>query len=438
MGCAATSPNIVQQALAMNKRVLLLLALLLIVMPASAQDTPISAELTAQMDTLEDYTMQIRGLDELVDVSRDFPTRQELIDYLEELYSRDLAAADLLDAELLYKGLGMLPLETDLREVYLTLLGSQVAGFYDTDTEIMNVIPTIGDDPGESLSLTEQIIYVHEYTHALQDQHFNLDRLQSEELADQPDQSLALLALVEGDATAVMNLYTQAATAQNPFAALGLLIEGVQAGNLFLPEGIPTALVSELAFPYEDGLNFVVNVYEDGGWEAINAAYENPPTTTEQVLHPDKYLAGEGALNVVLGDRGLAPSTKWETIWDTTLGEFYLREHLRAGLSRTQSARAAAGWGGDHFRLYHKRDTGEIGWVMSIQWDSEAEAREFNELYLDYAEERIGSSSRDVVGVDCWSNAQESICWMPDEDEPYTYLSYGTTQDIARALMAMG
>lgn len=421
----------------MSKQALLACLLaLLVVLPAAAQDT-ISPALTEQMDALEAYTMRVRGLDEMADVSREFPTRQQLIDYLEAQYSRDLAAADLLKAELLYKGLGMLALDTDLRSVYLTLLGSQIAGFYDTDTGIMNVIPTVGDDPGSSLSLTEQAIYVHEYTHALQDQHFDLGRLESEELMNAPDQSLALLALVEGDATAVMNLFTQAASVQNPFAALGMLIEGVQAGNLLLPEGIPPALVRELAFPYEDGLNFVLAVYRAGGWDAINAAYDNPPTTTEQVIHPEKYLDGEGALDVSLGDRGLSPGPAWDAVWDTTLGEFYLREHLRAGLSRAQAAQAAAGWGGDRFRLYHQPETGDIGWVMAIRWDSDREAREFQRLYPDYARARTGSPARGVLGVNCWSGEAESICWAQDEDEPYTYLSYGTTLDIARGLLAM-
>jgi hypothetical protein len=419
----------------------LLLALLILVPAAAAQEAApdaISPALTEQMDALEGYTIRSRGLAELTDVERDFPTRQELISYLEDLYSRDLAAADLLRAELLYKGLGMLPLDTDLRSVYLTLLGSQVAGFYDTETKVMNVIPTLGDDPGDALSFIEQIIYVHEYMHALQDQHFDLARLDSEELLNQPDQSMALLALIEGDATAVMNLYTQSATAQNPFAALGLLIEGVQAGNLFLPEGIPPALVRELSFPYEEGLNFVVAVYGEGEWEAVDAAYVSPPTTTEQIIHPEKYLSGEGALEVALGDRGLPPSPDWETVWDTTLGEFYLREHLRAVFPRTQAGRAAAGWGGDHFRLYYNPETGEIGWVLAIRWDSLAEAREFHRVYPEYAEERTGARARDVLGVSCWTGEAESICWSPDEDEPYTYLSYGTSQDLARGLLAMG
>ncbi|MCA9906842.1 MAG: hypothetical protein KC547_23465, partial [Anaerolineae bacterium] len=76
--------------------------------------------------------------------------------------------------------------------MFIEVLGSQVAGFYDTETGVMNVIPVIGDDPGEGLSLTEQIIYVHEYTHALQDQHFTLDSLIDEgDIADHPDQLLA-------------------------------------------------------------------------------------------------------------------------------------------------------------------------------------------------------------------------------------------------------
>src|SRR5690606_23013873 len=125
--------------------------------------------------------------------------------------------------------------DVNLRDVYLELLGAQVAGFYDSDTKMMNVVPTSGllsDD----LTLTEEIIYVHEFTHALQDQFFGLDPLiEPEEVAKHPDRALAAISLVEGDATAVMQVYVQNVVSRNPMAAFQILGEGLQAGNLFLP-----------------------------------------------------------------------------------------------------------------------------------------------------------------------------------------------------------
>ncbi|PJF25562.1 MAG: hypothetical protein CUN53_12160, partial [Phototrophicales bacterium] len=264
--------------------------LLLSVLSVSAQDdAPLPAELTAQMDGLERFTNRARRLDTLEPVARAFPTRDEVRAYLEALYSRDTALQDLTRAELFYKALWMLDPEIDLRQTYLTLLGSQVAGFYDTETRLMNVIPTFGDG-GSRLNLTEQIIFVHEFVHALQDQHFGLDAL-IEGAGDNLDARLARVSLVEGDATAVMNLYTTQVSAVAPNAALQLLAEGLLAGNLFLPPDIPPILARELGFPYENGLVFVLQIWRDGGWERVDAAYSAPPTTTEQILHPEKYLA---------------------------------------------------------------------------------------------------------------------------------------------------
>ncbi len=268
---------------------------------SAAAATPISPSLAAQMANLEATTAALRDLPVKQPVEHRFPTRQQTIDYLRETYARELPPEQIARTKDFYVALGLLSPDIDLSEVYLDLLGSQVAGFYDSDTETMNVIPTVGDDPGTTLSFTEQIIYVHEFTHALQDQYFGLNALlDTPAVANSPDRSLALTSLVEGDATAIMTVYEQNVTLRNPLAALGMLVEGLQAGNLFLPAGVPSILTNELLLPYEEGLNFVVAVYKSGGWDAVNAAYANPPTTSEQILHPDKYIAGEGAQDVAL------------------------------------------------------------------------------------------------------------------------------------------
>src|SRR6185369_3555626 len=148
----------------------------------------------------------------------------------------------------------------------------------------------------------DQVTYVHEFTHALQDQYFDLNKLLSPDIENDPDQSLAVTSLVEGDATASMTLYMDAVAAKNPFAVVSMLVEGVQAGNLTLPAGVPPILTDELLFPYTEGLDFILALNKSGGWDAINAAFKKPPTTSEQILHPDKYLSGEGGQEVVLFD----------------------------------------------------------------------------------------------------------------------------------------
>jgi hypothetical protein len=385
-------------------------ALLLIVPAAYAQEDTISPALNEQLDALVSITEQLRGLETIEPVVRQFPTRQETIDYLAEIYNRDLPAEELERSRLLYVSLDMLPPDVDLGEVYLNLLGSQIAGFYDTDTQTMNVIPTIGDDVGESLSLTEQIVFIHEYTHALQDQHFSLDMLEDEALQSAPDQLIAVLALIEGDATAVMQVYSQEVALRNPGAAFELLAEGLMAGNLTLPEGVPPVLARELLFPYEAGLSFVLALYNDGGWERINAAYENLPQTSEQIIHPEKYLAGEEAVPVEALDLGL--SDEWQEVWNITLGEFYLREHLRTQLSSFEAGQGAAGWGGDHFQLYVDPETNDLIWTLQIVWDTPEDMVEFTDLYIALGDLKFGNPPEEG----CWSNNSAALCLINDSN----------------------
>jgi hypothetical protein len=261
---------------------------------------------------------------------------------------------------------------------------------------------------GEELSFTEQIVFVHEYTHALQDQHFGLTMLEDEALQSTPDRSLAAIALVEGDATATMQVYTQQVTMQNPAVAFELLAEGALAGNLLLPEDIPPVLVRELMFPYETGLDFVLALYRDGGWERINAAYDNLPQTTEQVLHPEKYLAGEGALAVDALDVALGQG--WNEIWNINLGEFYLGEHLRTQLSSFAAGQAATGWGGDRFQVYVNPETDDLVWTLKILWDTAEDAMEFAGAYAEFGAGKFGSAASDG----CWSNDDSALCLVAD------------------------
>jgi hypothetical protein len=387
---------------------------------ASAQEPMvISPVLEAQLVELNGWTEAARELTPEREVLRDFPTRDEVRAYIEEIYREELTPALAARSLAFYNAVGMLPPGVDLIDLYIDVLGSQVAGFYDPDTEVMNVIPTIGDDPGENLSLTEQIIYVHEYVHALQDQAFDLDNyVGTDELMDHPDRALAALSLVEGDASAVMNLYTQRAAEANPLAALSLITEGLAAGNLLPPGDIPAPLLRELMFPYETGLNFALSIYQSGdSWDAVNDAFANPPTTSEQIIHPDKYLAGEVGAEVEFVSMDEFMLDAWTQQWDTSLGEFYLGEHLRQYLPRREALDAAAGWGGDRFQVY-TNDAGEVSWTLKLVWDTTEDAREFVEAYDAWMRayvEAVGGELTSGEEYTCVIAAQ-TVCIGEDEE----------------------
>jgi hypothetical protein len=142
---------------------------------------------------------------------------------------------------------------------------------------------------GAALSAIDRITLSHELDHALTDQALGIP-LPDEPEIGREDADLAALALVEGDATLVMQRYS---------ATLGL-DEQLQ---LLDPEAIaqseaglgdfPPYLEQELRFPYEEGMSFVCDLYAEGGWEAVDRAYADPPVSTAQVLFPQRYLASD-------------------------------------------------------------------------------------------------------------------------------------------------
>ncbi|MBW4437333.1 MAG: hypothetical protein KME04_09385 [Pleurocapsa minor GSE-CHR-MK-17-07R] len=376
-------------------------------LPLVAQEDPLPDALAEQLDQLVLVTETIRGLPTTFEVERAFPTRDETIAYLTALYDADADPVLLARQQAFYRALGMIPPDADLRQTFLDLLGSQVGGFYSSDERTMNVLPSSGDDVGEGLSPSEQIIFVHEYTHALQDMHFGLDLVYNESLLDNPDGALAVLSLIEGDASLAMNAYTQLALAQNPLLAFALLAESASAGTLVLPPGIPAGLTRELTFPYDYGMAFATALYSEGGWEAVNAAYDNPPASSEQILHPEKYLAGEFGETVAmvpLDAPGLTP------LWEITLGEYYTQELLR-GLNIASFRLAASGWNGDRFGLYEST-AGRTAWSLASRWDSQQDADEFVEAVLALAPEDI---ARDMKPV-CWDASGGELCLTPARD----------------------
>ncbi|HSK21780.1 MAG TPA: hypothetical protein VK906_01325 [Egicoccus sp.] len=218
-------------------------------------------------------------------VEVDFLTTPELHARLDELLEEDADPA-LDDAyERLLVALGAMPAGTDLPTVRRQLLDDQVAGFYSPDTgELVVRVP----DDGEVGTL-DTITLAHELQHALADQALGLPDL---EALEGSDRVLAAQAVVEGDATLFMNQWAlQNISVQDQLAAsTGEDAARAQAGL----DEVPVYLQRELLFPYTDGLDWVCDQWQDGGWDAVDAAYASPPTTTAQVLYGDAANAPAG------------------------------------------------------------------------------------------------------------------------------------------------
>jgi hypothetical protein len=294
----------------------------------------------------------------------------------------ELEEEELEKAKLIYTTLGLLPADMDIRGLLERVLGEQVAGYYDQDRDQL----VIRDEVMRSLGSGRfgrfgeaHITIVHELVHALQDQHLSLGDVVDEDADSDP--SSAYQAVVEGDATlAMLGFMSEQSGAplsiltQDP-ALMRRFIEG--AGGSERDEELaraPAILRITLLSSYLDGLLFCGELHGRGGWEAINDAHRTPPVSTEQVLHPDRYLAGEMPDSVTVPDIQALADADLRTVESDRLGELELRVYF-GQLDDGVDPVAAEGWSGDHLVAYRDgTGAGVVVWFTS--WDDEHEATE--------------------------------------------------------------
>jgi hypothetical protein len=362
--------------------------------------------LNAQMDRVEEATSILRGLVPKEPVTRAFLTRDELLAYLTDLLDREYPAERALDDAIFYHTFGWMDLDTDLRQVQLDVLAEQIAGFYDTDLQAMFVISA-----QDELSVMNQILYAHEYTHVLQDQYFDLDAVDTDTLVIvAPDEALAYSALIEGDAMLMTEGYETWLMRSDPTAAFGVLGEGLLISSDQL-SAAPPILQYELLFPYTYGRNFAYTLFTVGeGWRMVNEAYREPPQSTEQILHPERYVGGDQPVEVRVEGLAQVLGAGYRLVWNRSLGEFYLREMLRVTVPTETADAAAAGWGGDRYRIYFNDDTQQTVMIYRVGWDSPQDAEEFGAAFKGYGALRFADPG--VVtdaNMTCWY-ADVTLC----------------------------
>ncbi len=195
----------------------------------------------------------------------------------------------------------------------------------------------------------------HELTHILQYHYFH------PEYPSSLDGKLAVLALVEGDADYVADLYCNL-TGIPPRPKVGIPVD--------------EPYMALKLFPYIFGEGFVEYLYSKGEWELVNNAYANPPESTEQVLNPEKYLEEEEPVNV-----RISLSKYGEPLYVNTMGEYYILLILASKIDMKKAFKAAQGWGGDYLALYREQDKWILCW--NITWDTDLDAQEFYEAFTE-------------------------------------------------------
>lgn len=337
--------------------------------PSGAPGEDPNAELYAE---IEDQVAALRELAPKSDVNRTVLDEEGLREHVRALLDEELDTPEAAASERLLKAMGLIPRDASIRDLYEETLSSQIAGQYDPDEQLMYIISRTGE-----IGPNEQITYAHEFVHALQDQYFDLATYIGEE-TDQSDRQAARAALVEGDATLAMTYWAQQHLTPDELAeVLGAVDPDAQA----ILDRMPKIISESLLFPYQAGLNLVLGEQLAGGWAAVDAMFDDPPASTEQVLHPDKYRAREAPAVVAFPDDLAARlGAGWTVAAQDTMGEFALDVWLRdvGDVRPGQSATAAEGWGGDRVALA-EGPSGAYGLAFLSAWDTTADAGEFAE-----------------------------------------------------------
>ncbi len=337
--------------------------------PAPAPTPAPSVDASTLYREIEDQVIALRGL----------PAKQRIEPtILSEAEARARIAADyratyppetIATSEATLKALGLLPADASLDSLYIDLMSSQAVAFYEPKAKQIFVISRSG-----SSAAAEKVYFSHEYTHALQDQNFGPQGTDTN-VPGQADRSLARLSLLEGDAVLLM---TQWMSRHLTVAELGQLLQVDPAAQAQLAT-MPAILRDTLMFPYQQGLAFVSGIWARGGWDAVNAVYGRLPDSTEQILHPEKYQAGEKPVAVPLAAATLAKAmgAGWSGTPEDTLGEFQLSVWLgQNGVKAPDAQAAAAGWGGDRY-AYLRGPNGSYALALLTAWDTQADADEF-------------------------------------------------------------
>ena len=348
---------------------------------------PLPEPLAGQVEELIEITQELRGLQFLEAPAIQVLTPEEVSERRREGLEEDLDREKLVPESAFYALVGIVPEETDLYEFYTDFYSTGTLAYYDLEEQRL-IVPLTA----ETLNEYEKWILVHELTHALMDQHFPEVANIYEEHSDDGDFDRigAVLGLLEGEAVLIQSLYLDGLDSHARSEVVRVSRE--RASPTF--NDAPYFFRELIRFPYTAGSLLMVDLYRRGGVEALNQAFDRPPDSTEQVLHPDRYVALEPpveleALSLTLEGYELFEEGTWgERGWRLLLGQH---------LDHSDAAAAAQGWGGDHYQILWDGEAGEIAAAFQYQGDSFGDASEIAGALGRFIEAAMAVGSGTVV-----------------------------------------
>jgi hypothetical protein len=336
-----------------------------------------NADFAAAADEVLQQMSEITGLKLRTPLKKSLRSREQIRAYVINEMNEDKDAAERYAGQRSAEAFGLLPKGFDLDSFMVDLLTEQIAGLYDPKAHEFYVADWIP-------AADQKMVMAHELTHALQDQHFQIEEW-AKAARPNDDAELARESVLEGSAMAAMVDYLLQGTGRSlqdlPDIDPSMLIGDMESTPMLTKA--PPFLKDALIFPYLDGLNFSAAVLRPDGWSALSEIFAKPPVSTQQILHPALYKSGKIPPKVTVPSMDKEVGPEWAKLEDNIMGEFGWKEVLKQFLGEERATPVSAGWNGDRYVVYEQKKTKKLLLITRLDLATEADAERFFTSYSE-------------------------------------------------------
>jgi|SRR5579859_110100 len=347
-----------------------------------SEGAPNAADFAAASDEVLAQMSQITGLALRTPLKKSLRSREQIRAYIIQEMKDDKDAAERYAGARSAEAFGLLPPGFDLDSFMIDLLTEQIAGLYDPKAHEFYVADWIPIDD-------QRMVMAHELTHALEDQHFQIeDWVKAARPND--DGELARESVLEGSAMAAMVEYLLQGSGRSlqdlPDIDPAMLVGDMTDTPLL--KKAPPFLKDVLIFPYLGGLTFSAAILKPTGWEGLSAIFAKPPVSTQQILHPELYTSGKVPSPVALPSLEKPLGTDWAKLEENAMGEFGWKEVLQQFLGEPRAKTLSAAWDGDRYAVYEQKQSKRLLLITRERLASQEQAGRFFGQYSEALEKK--------------------------------------------------
>jgi hypothetical protein len=350
--------------------------------PALQPPAASSSDFAKAADEVLQNMSEITGLSLVSPLKKTLRSRDEIRAYVIRQMDEDKDAVQRYADARAAEAFGLLPKNFDLDSFMIELLTEQIAGLYDPKAHEFYIADWISVED-------QRMVMAHELTHALEDQHFQIEAwLKAARPND--DAELAREAFLEGSAMAAMVDYLLQGTGKSvndmPEFDPSLLTGDI--GDTPSMKKAPPFIKDALVFPYFAGMKFTSSALKPAGWPALGKVFKNPPVSTQQIMHPALYKSGHVPEKVTLPDLQSRLGKDWKKLDENLMGEFGWKEVLKQYLGEDRAAPLAAAWDGDRYLVYEHQISKRLLLVTRVHLASEEQTNRFFGQYSELLEKK--------------------------------------------------